>query len=149
MMSNRQISENFEVQINTLYNWRKTKPRLYAYLRNADYNFDMSKEINVLLGRLAQDIHATFTPEEILEVVASKLEAKTLDDIEVIERLFIREHAKRLAKEGEYLLGIYNKLHALSLLEKYIFYKRVYNVRTENKEPELSHIREFFDVFIA
>ena len=52
MLSNKEISQNFEVQINTLYNRRKSKPKLYRYLRNADYNFEQSKEINILLKRL-------------------------------------------------------------------------------------------------
>ncbi len=149
MMTNRQISENFEVQINTLYNWRKTKPRLYKYLQNADYNFEQSKEINILLSRFAEDIEYDLRPEEIFEVVSSKFEAMSLDDIENIERHFIKEHAKRLAKESEFLLGIYNKLHAMNIVEKYIFYKRVHNLRSEQKKPDISHIREYFDVFCS
>jgi hypothetical protein len=146
-MTNRQISENFEVQINTLYNWRKSKPKLYHYLQNADYNFEQSKEINVLLSRFAKDINYDFAPDEILAFVESKFEAKSIDDIENIERHFIKEHAKQLIKEGDFLLGIYNKLHSMNIVEKYIFYKRVYNLRTEQKKPELKHISEYFDVF--
>jgi len=149
MMTNRQISENFEVQINTLYNWRKTKPRLYKYLQNADYNFEHTKEINVLLSRFAEDIHYDFTAEEILAVVASKFEAKSIDDIENLERHFIKEHAKRLAKESEFLLGVYDKIHAMNIVEKYIFYKRVHNLRSEKKEPESADIKEYFDVFCS
>ncbi len=147
MMTNRQISENFEVQINTLYNWRKTKPKLYKYLQNADYNFEHTKEINVLLSRFAEDIDYDFTPEEILEFVESKFEAKSIDDIENLERHFIKEHAKRLANEGDYLLGIYDKIHKMNIIEKYIFYKRVHNLRSEQKKPDISHIRDYFDVF--
>lgn len=149
MMTNRQISENFEVQINTLYNWRKTKPRLYKYLQNADYNFEQSKEINVLLSRFAKDIQSNFTPEEILSVVESKFEAKSIDDIEYLEKYFIKEHAKRLTKESDFLLSVYDKLHAMTIIEKYIFYKRVHNLRAEQKHPELSHIKEYFDVFCS
>jgi len=147
MLTNRQISENFEVQINTLYNWRKTKPRLYRYLQNADYNFEQSKEINVLLDRFARDIQADFTPEEIREVIGSKFEARSIDDIEHMERYFIKEHAKRLAKEGPFLLGIYDKIHALGIIEKYIFYKRVHHMRSSEKDPSHERIREYFDVF--
>jgi len=147
MLSNRQISENFEVQINTLYNWRKSKPRLYRYLQNADYNFEQSKEINVLLSRFAKDIQSDFTADEILAVVASKFEAKSIDDIENLEKHFIKEHAKQLTKESDFLLGIYNKLHAMNIIEKYIFYKRVHNLRAEQKNPEKAHIKEYFDVF--
>jgi len=149
MMTNRQISENFEVQINTLYNWRKTKPKLYKYLQNADYNFEQSKEINVLLSRFAQDIEYDLTPEEILTVVQSGVEAKSIDEVEHLEQLFVRNLLKRMATESPYLLKIYDKIHAMSIVEKYIFYKRIYNLRTEHKTPELSHIREYFDVFCS
>jgi hypothetical protein len=149
MLSNRQISENFEVQINTLYNWRKTKPRLYRYLQNADYNFEQSKEINILLSRFAKEIQAHFNPEEILAVVESKFEAKSIDDIENLERHFIKEHAKQLAKESDFLLGIYNKLHDMNIIEKYIFYKRVHHLRAEQKKPDLIHVKEYFDVFCS
>ncbi len=148
-MTNRQISENFEVQINTLYNWRKSKPRLYKYLQNADYNFEQTKEINVLLSRFAEDIHYDFRPEEILKVVESKFEAKSIDDIEHLEQHFIKEHAKHLAKESDFLLGIYNKIHAMNIVEKYIFYKRVHNLRSEKKHPELADIQNYFDVFCS
>ncbi len=149
MLTNRQISENFEVQINTLYNWRKSKPRLYRYLQNADYNFEQSKEINVLLSRFAKEIQSDFTAEEILAIVMSKFEAKSIDDIENLEKHFIKENAKLLTKESDFLLGIYNKLHAMNIIEKYIFYKRVHNLRAEQKNPETSHIKEYFDVFCS
>ena len=148
-MTNRQISENFEVQINTLYNWRKSKPRLYKYLQNADYNFEQTKEINVLLSRFAEEIHYDFSAEEILAVVESKFEAKTIDDIENLERYFIKEHAKRLKKESEFLLGIYNKIHAMNIVEKYIFYKRVHNLRSEKRDHDIADVREYFDVFCS
>jgi hypothetical protein len=148
MLTNRQISENFEVQINTLYNWRKSKPRLYRYLQNADYNFEQSKEINVLLDRFAREIRGDFTPKEIQEVIVSKFEARSIDDIEHMEFYFVKEHAKRLAKEGMFLLGVYDSIHALGIIEKYIFYKRVHNFRSEKREPTVENIRGYFDVFV-
>ena len=50
MLTPKEISELFEVQINTLYNWRKSKPKLYSYLQNADYNSKINNEINALLN---------------------------------------------------------------------------------------------------
>ena len=52
MLNNREISQIFEVQINTLYNWQKSKPKLYKYLQNADYNQNRNQEINILLDHL-------------------------------------------------------------------------------------------------
>jgi len=148
MLSNREISENFEVQINTLYNWRKSKPKLYKYLRNADYNFEQSKEINVLLERFAKEITGTFTAEEILFFVTSDVQAHSIEDIDHIDRLFILAHQKVLHKEGEFLLTLYDKLHAMGVIEKYIFYKRAHHLRTEQEQPDIDKVHRYFAEFI-
>ena len=148
MLSNKEISQNFEVQINTLYNWRKSKPKLYRYLRNADYNFEQSKEINILLKRFAEEIEASFLPEEIAFFVDSEVEASSIDDVEHIERLFIVQHQKVLHKEGDFLLCIYDKLHALGIIEKYIFYKRAHNLRAEQKKADTQTIQAYFSEFL-
>ncbi len=149
MLSNREITENFEVQINTLYNWRKTKPKLYKYLRNADYNFEQTKEINVLLKRLAQDIRGNWLANEIKFFVESEVEAKSMGDIENIEKIFILKYEKVLHKEIDLYLSIYNKLHAMSVLEKYIFYKRAHNIRAEQKNFDNNLIEEYFEEFLS
>jgi len=148
MLSNKEISQNFEVQINTLYNWRKTKPKLYRYLRNADYNFEQSKEINVLLERFSADIDARFFVDEVLFFVLSDVEAKSIDDVENIERLFIIKHHKELSKDADLLLSIYDKLSSIGIIEKYIFYKRSHNLRAEQKKVDKAVIKEYFSEFL-
>ena len=148
MLSNKEISQNFEVQINTLYNWRKAKPKLYRYLRNADYNFEQSKEINVLLERFSADIDARFFVDEILFFVLSEVEAKSIDDVENIERLFIIKHHKELSKDADLLLSIYDKLSSMGIIEKYIFYKRSHNLRAEQKKLDEAAIKEYFSEFL-
>jgi hypothetical protein len=149
MLSNKEISQNFEVQINTLYNWRKSKPKLYHYLRNADYNFEQSKEINILLKRLAKDIKGSFTVEEILFFVDSKTEAKSIEDVENIDKLFITEYHKDLTKNVKFILSVYDKINSLGMIEKYIFYKRAYNLRAEQKDINKEIIKEYFEEFLA
>ncbi len=148
MLSNKEISQNFEVQINTLYNWRKSKPKLYRYLRNADYNFEQSKEINILLKRFAEEIEASFSAEEIAFFVQSDVEASSIDDVEHLERLFIIHHHKELHKNGDFLLSIYDKLSQLGIIEKYIFYKRSHNLRAEQKKIDTKVIQEYFSEFL-
>jgi len=148
MLSNKEISQNFEVQINTLYNWRKSKPKLYRYLRNADYNFEQNKEINILLKRLAEDIHARFLIDEIAFFIASGVEAKSIDDVEHIHKLFILQHQKELHKNSEKILSIYDKISALGMVEKYIFYKRAHNLRAEQTQVDDSVIKEYFSEFL-
>ncbi len=148
MLSNKEISQNFEVQINTLYNWRKSKPKLYRYLRNADYNFEQSKEINILLKRFAKEIQGAFLVEEIIFFVKSEVEARSIDDVEHIERLFILAHQKVLHKESVLLFTIYDKLSNMGIIEKYIFYKRAYNLRAEQTRVNENVIREYFEEFL-
>ncbi len=149
MLSNKEISQNFEVQINTLYNWRKSKPKLYRYLRNADYNFEQSKEINILLKRFAEEIEASFLPQEIAFFVTSDVEASSMDDVEHIERLFITQHSKELHKNGDFLLTIYDKVSQLGIIEKYIFYKRAHHLRAEQKQIDEEVIRAYFSEFLC
>ncbi|WP_456433981.1 hypothetical protein [Nitratifractor sp.] len=153
MLSNREISQNFEVQISTLYNWRKTKPRLYKYLQNADYNFSMNKEINVLLERFAKEIHGDLTPAEIRTFIESKVDAKTVDEIEEMHRILLRLHHRDLVGEQAPLLfGLYEKISKMNIIEKYIFYKRVFNLRVKRKEEGVdlddALIREYFEEFL-
>jgi len=149
MLSNKEISQNFEVQINTLYNWRKSKPKLYRYLRNADYNFEQSKEINILLKRLAEDIDASFLVEEIAFFVDTAVEAKSIDDVENIHKLFLLKHQKELHKNSDMILSVYEKIQALGMVEKYIFYKRAHNLRAEQSHIDDTVIREYFSEFLT
>lgn len=148
MLSNKEISQNFEVQINTLYNWRKTKPKLYRYLKNADYNFEQNKEINVLLQHLAREIKPSFTPEEISYFVSSGAEANSIGDVEEMEKIFLAHNYKELSKDTDLLFRIYDKLNDLSMIEKYIFYKRVYNLRATMRQIEEEIIIEYFSEFL-
>ncbi len=147
MLSNREIAQNFEVRISTLYNWRKTKPKLYRYLQNADYNFEQTKEINILLERLAKEIDGKMTPMEVRFVIRSKFEAKSLEEIERMHRMLLRLHHKDL--ESEMIFDLYEHLAAMSLIEKYIFYKRVYHFRQELRDDSDEEIREYFREFMA
>ena len=150
MLSNKEISENFEVQISTLYNWRKTKPRLYRYLKNADYNFEQSKEINILLDRFAKEISGELKSEEIEFFINTKFEAQSIDDIENMPKLLLIQHNKEIAgKNGPLLFGLYDKLRDMNIIEKYIFYKRVYNIRAEQNKITKELIEEYFQEFLS
>jgi hypothetical protein len=147
MLSNREIAQNFEVRISTLYNWRKTKPRLYRYLQNADYNFEQTKEINILLDRLAKEIEGEMSIMEIRFFIHSKFEAKNLDEIERMHRMLLRLHHKDL--DSEMIFDLYEHIAGMSLIEKYIFYKRVYHFRQEMREDSEEEIRNYFNEFLA
>ena len=148
MLSNKEIAQIFEVQLSTLYNWRKTKPKLYRYLQNVDYNFEQNKEINILLNRFAKEIKPKFSQEEIKFIIESDFEAKNMDEIEYIHRYLVALYKDRLDKES-IVFNIYDKLTAMNIIEKYILYKRVYNFRAEKKKLNSKNIQEYFEEFIV
>jgi hypothetical protein len=144
LLTPKEISQRFEVQLNTLYNWRKTKPKLFAYLQNADYNYQRSNEINVLLDFYSKDIQKNFIKDEIYFIVDSDFEVNSIEEVENIEALFIKYNYKLLPTKNEFILSIYNKLKELNIIEKYIFYKKIYKYR-QNKELIVD---EFFKEFL-
>ena len=151
MLSNKEISQYFEVRLSTLYNWKKSKPRLYKYLQNADFNFEQSKQINILLERFAQEIECDFALDEIRIFIESKFEANSIDEIEWMHRRLLQQHHKELAgSRGEIYFAFYEKVSRMNIIEKYIFYKRVYNFRNEMGRERFSDamIKEYFLEFI-
>jgi len=148
MLSNKEIAQIFEVQLSTLYNWRKTKPKLYRYLQNVDYNFEQNKEINILLNRFAKEIKPKFSQEEIKFIIESDFEAKNMDEIEYIHRYLVALYKDRLDKNS-IVFDIYDKLTAMNIIEKYILYKRVYNFRAEKKKVTTKTIQDYFEEFIV
>jgi hypothetical protein len=147
MLSNKEITNRFEVQLGTLYNWKKTKPKLFKYLQNADYNSDRNEEINVLLEHyLHKEIDKSFTQKQIEFLIASNLEIVDIEAIENIEVEFIKCEYKDLATNAEFITAIYDKLKELNIIEKYILYKKIYRYRKDKNDLVLE---EFFKNYIA
>ncbi len=143
MLSNREICENFEIQVNTLYNWKKTKPKLYKYLQNADYNFERSREINILLERFAKDISYDFEIAEIEYIINSSIEFISIEEIDEMSKHFIKSEYMRLNKNTDLILNIYEKLKKMNIIEKYIFYKKIYKYRKSKKLDIDEYFKEF------
>ncbi len=146
MLSNKQISQRFEVQVNTLYNWQKTKPKLYKYLQHADYNFERSKEINVLLDEYSKDIKGVFTKEEIVFILNTKIDFVSIEEIKNFEKNLLVTEYKEIPKSSEVLFSIYDKLLGMNIIEKYILYKRIYKFR--NEKLDLNELEFFFKEFL-
>jgi len=146
VLSNKEISENFEVQINTLYNWRKSKPKLYRYLRNADYNFEQSKEINILLKRFAKGIKGNFSVEEIEYFIDKLPKVVSIEDVKNMGKIFLSREYLKIPKEKDILFSIYDKITSLNLIEKYIFYKKAFKYNEKEEKPQIEiFFKEFID----
>lgn len=148
MLNNRQISENFEVQVNTLYNWQKTKPKLYKYLQNADYNKVRNNEINILLSEYSKIMKSDlFEIEHIDYIINSSLELVSIKDVKNFHKLFIEKEYKQIANMSDLILDIYDKISKLNIIEKYILYKKVHKFR-EDKTLVNKDIKNYFSEFI-
>ena len=147
MLNNREISEAFEVQINTLYNWQKAKPKLFKYLQNADYNSSRNEEINILLSEYSKEIRKGFLVEDIEYIINSTMILNTIEDIKNIHKIFISSEYKNILNLRDKILDIYDKLSQMNLIEKYILYKKVYKYR-ENSDKIEYNIISFFYEFI-
>jgi len=145
MLNNREISELFEVQVNTLYNWQKSKPKLYKYLRNADYNSIRNEEINVLLQEYAKNMKMDFTIDELSYILKSDLELVTIDEINSFAKSFIKSQTKNMTHSIDIILSIYDKLKSMNIIEKYILYKKIYLYKDDKTN---NTIEEFFQEFL-
>lgn len=143
MLSPKEISQLFEVQINTLYNWRKTKPKLYAYLQNADYNSKINTEINILLESYGKTISKDFTLKEIDYLIVSEYELLSIEEVDAFHEIFIRTNATQLASNTKFILSVYDKLKALSIIDKYLLYKKIYKVRQVGDKDRATFFKEF------
>ncbi len=143
MLTPKEISILFEVQINTLYNWRKTKPKLYAYLQNADYNSEINNEINILLESYGKTISKNFTISEIDFLIKSDYELITIDEVNQYQDCFIKSNYKLLATNHKLILNIYDKIKDLNIIDKYLLYKKVYKVRQVGHEDRQTYFSEF------
>ena len=147
MLNNREIAELFEVQVNTLYNWQKTKPKLFKYLQNADYNSSRNEEVNILLSEYSKSIQKEFLTKEINYIISSDLKLLSMDDIKDFEKLFIKIEYKNIPSSNDIILSIYDKLKLLNIIEKYILYKKIYKFR-EDKIIEDKNIDIYFKEFL-
>jgi len=147
MLNNREISELFEVQLNTLYNWQKTKPKLYKYLKHADYNNNRNKEINILLDEYTIDINHNFNINEVQYLINCSFEIVSMENIKDFDIIFIQNEYKDIPNNGKYILNIYDKIKLLNIIEKYIFYKKIYRFK-ENKTIKSNEIKEYFKEFL-
>lgn len=145
MLSPKEISELFEVQINTLYNWRKTKPKLFAYLQNADYNSEINNEINVLLESYSKTISKGFSLSEIDFLIISDYELISIEEVDAFQDNFIKANYKLLATDHKHVLSIYDKVKELNIVEKYLLYKKIYKVRQVGHTDRSTFFKEFIE----
>lgn len=145
MLKAKDISHFFEVQVNTLYNWRKSKPKLYAYLQNADYNSEIKNEINILLDFYGKSLNKNFTHEQIECLIQADYELNSIEEVNDFETIFIKVNYKVVSSNPTKILDIYNKLKELNIIEKYILYKKIYKARQLKQNDIKTYFEEFLE----
>ena len=145
MLNNKEMTEKFEIQLQTLYNWKNTKPKLYNYLKNADEHYDKYREMNILLEIYSKDIKTEFTAEEILFILDVKFKFNEVKDYDKFHTIFIKEVTNKITSMPDFIIGIYEKIKQLNIIEKYILYSRIIKV-TEIKIDKNSKNQESLDI---
>ncbi|WP_321471577.1 hypothetical protein [Halarcobacter sp.] len=143
MLTPKEISQLFEVQVNTLYNWRKSKPKLYSYLQNADYNSKINNEINALLKYFSNTIQKDFTLKEIDFLIINDFELNSIEEVNEFQDYFIKANYKILPTKHKFVLNIYNKIKELNIVEKYLLYKKVFKIRKFGDKDRAVYFKEF------
>ena len=100
MLTPKDISTLFEVQVNTLYNWRKTKPKLYGYLQNADYNSKINIS-NFTKEKLKEEYTFRF-----LDLVTVKGKSEPIEVWQVIQK----EQANKTLKSSRDLFKLIREI---------------------------------------
>ncbi len=143
MLAPKEICSLFEIQINTLYNWRKSKPKLYSYLQNADYNSKINNEINVLLEYFSKTIQKDFTLKEIDYLIVSDYKLTSIEEVNKFQEYFIKANYKILLTNHKLILDIYDKIKKLNIVEKYLLYKKIYKIRQVGDQDRAEFFKEF------
>lgn len=150
-MKPKKIFEKFSVTRATLHNWKTTKPNLYELLTTYDEQFDVNREFKMLLEKYSKSITGEFKLEEIEYILALRLAIETLEDIENIHTIYSIAIAKEIKQNSAFVLGIYQKLANLGLIEKYLFVKRYKDLQIKlpkTKEDKQGLIKHYFKSFL-
>ncbi|WP_198306074.1 hypothetical protein [Arcobacter vandammei] len=149
MLRIKDILERYEITRTTLYNWKTTKPNLYNLLLNSDSKNDELRELTIILEKYSKGINSNFFEEEIKFILKLNLE-DFIEDIEKLHTIYIEKTSKELKENSEFILGIYQKIQNLNLVERYIFISRIKQVKKSKiKELELkSAINHYFKEFL-
>lgn len=154
MIQIKDVIDKFEVSRATFHNWKKTKPNLYSYLLNyKDSNMEVGKlrEINIVLEKYAKEsIKPIFTYNEISFICTNEL---TFERVEDLEAAFIKSYKDTISDNFDFIIGIYNKIKNLNIVEKYIFSERLrivskkIKIKKDEKKELLTHyFREFIKI---
>lgn len=149
MLSIKQISDKFDIPKSTLYGWEKERTKVFNYLQQSSSNQDTLRELTIILEKYSKTIISDFSLEDIEFILNLNLE-NNLDDIEKLHTIYIEQTSKDLKQNSEFILGIYQKIQSLNVVERYIFISRIKSIKKQKiKQNELrTAIKHYFKEFL-
>ena len=153
MITQKKVTELFEVKRNTLGLWKTTKPNLYNYLINYDGKNDRYRKLNILLQKYIKTAPTNiFTMEQIVYILDTNPKLDITFDPTDIHLYFLNQVQKKFKDITEYTFDISTKLASLNLIEKYIFCERLVDIQPkikQRKDEKEDLIKHYFKEFIT
>lgn len=150
MIHVKDVINKFEVSRATLHNWKKSKPKLYTYLLNYKKDSDKAnslREVNIVLERYAREsIKPLFLYEEVFYIHGREFD---LQDVQNMQKLFIKSCAKEIDEDFEFIINIYNKINSLNIVEKYILSLRLRKLKESKEHISKEFITHYLKEFIV
>ena len=150
MLKNKEIENKFGIATKTLYNWSKSRPDLYDFLKRADDFYDKTRDLNIILRAYEHEIEPSFTKSEIEFLVALEYKKKATENFENFPQKFLELCKRKITNNEKIIATILPKITKLSLIESYILLDKIdtYQEKLKSKEIDLKeYFRHIFQAF--
>jgi hypothetical protein len=138
MLKTGTITEKYEITRYTLNNWKTTKPNLYNLIKTSDEAYDRYRDTTIILEEYARNtINSVFSFDEIKFIYTKNLIFKNVNDIIDISTIYSATIIKDIKTNSRFVLGIYQKLEELNIIERYIFVNRLRIIKQKNIKDEV------------
>ncbi len=151
MLTIKEMSDKFNIPKSTLYGWEKERKEIFEYLQNANSNDDQLRDINILFEHYSKEIVPRFSRQEIEYLLSQNLKVQKIEEIVAVHTIYACAIADEIAKNSEFVMGIYEKLKGLNLIERYLFAKNYNIVKakiSKNGDEKDSLIRHYLKPFL-
>ena len=150
MLKNKEIENKFGIASKTLYNWSKSRPDLYDFLKRADDFYDKARDLNIILRAYEENVKPYFTKQEIEFLLTLEYKKKPTDFFEKFPEKFLELCKNKITTNEKVIASTLAKITALSLIESYILLDKIntYQIKLKNKEIDIKrYFKHIFHTF--
>ncbi len=138
MLKTGKITEKYEITRYTLNNWKTTKPNLYNLIKTSDDAYEKYRDTSIILEEYAKStINKIFSFDEIKFIYEKNLVFNNVNDIIEISTIYSATIIKDIKTNSKFVLGIYQKIEQLNIIEKYIFVNRLQIIKGKNIKDKI------------